>query len=398
MLNRKLYYLDPYIKEFQTKGIKQQQDEIGNIYVVLEQTAFYPTGGGQPFDTGTLNGIEVVNVEEVEDEIRHFIKEPLTCLDSVTGKVNWERRFDHMQQHNGQHILTAAFVELFGIETVSFHLGKEFCTIDLNTDNLSEEMVLQAEKRANEIIIENREIKTEWVEMEEAAKYNLRKQLSVSENIRLVIIPEFDYNGCGGTHPSSTGQVQAIKALNMEKQKKNIRLQFICGTRVLKQLHQKHKIIQDLNKLLSSPEQEMAAAVIRILQNGKQQEKTIEAIKDELLEYETRELLNQGFFKNDSHIIGKVFHSRHVKDLQKLAKIIVKMDGALEVFFISENDGSLQFVCVRGPQGKLNMKSIAAQILSLVNGQGGGNESAAQGGGSLVMTGEDLLEKIYEII
>ncbi len=372
ILNERLFYQDAYIEEFQTRGIRQQQDQKGNTYVVLEQTAFYPTGGGQPFDTGILNGIEVVNVEEVEGEIRHFVKEPLSRLDLIKGKINWDRRFDHMQQHNGQHILTASFVELFEIVTVSFHLGREFCTIDLNTENLSDDMVLQAERRANEIILENRQIETKWVTMEEAVNYTLRKQLSVSENIRLVIIPEFDYNGCGGIHPSSTGQVQALKVLNMERQKKNIRLQFICGNRVIKQFHHKHKVLQDLNKLLSSPEQEMTVAVTRLLQNGKHQEKIIEGLKEELLEYEARELLKQSIFKNGFQVMGKVFQNRNVKELQKLAKIMVNIDAGTEVFFITESEGGLQFVCVRGAKGKLNMKSIAAQILPLINGKGGG--------------------------
>lgn len=141
-----------------------------------------------------------------------------------------------MQQHCGQHILTAAFVELLNIPTVSFHLGSELVTIDLATEQLTDEQLALVEKRANEIILENRPIETKWITKEELPNFPLRKDVSVDEDIRLVIIPDYDYNGCGGTHPTSTGQVSTIKIMGTEKMKKNIRVSFVCGNRVLKQL------------------------------------------------------------------------------------------------------------------------------------------------------------------
>ncbi|MFK4998913.1 alanyl-tRNA editing protein [Bacillus sp. N9] len=185
---------------------------------------FYPTGGGQPFDMGTLNGIEVLNVEEVDGEIHHTVSKRLDTTDEIEGVIDWERRFDHMQQHTGQHILTSAFVELFGLHTVSFHLGKEICTIDLDVEHVSSEQLVAAERLANEVILKNLPIETKWVTGDELEQYSLRKELAVTDDIRLVIIPNFDYNGCGGTHPSSTGQVSAIKILATEKQKQK----YVC--------------------------------------------------------------------------------------------------------------------------------------------------------------------------
>lgn len=398
-MKSKLYYQDAYIKEFTTKGIHQQQDENGNWYVVLSETAFYPTGGGQPFDKGTLNGVQVVNVEEVEGEIRHYLEEPLPDLDTIAGVIDWNRRFDHMQQHSGQHILTASFVELFGANTVSFHLGEETSTIDLHIENLTEQMSLEAEKRANQMILENRPIETKWVTEEEISHYKLRKQLSVTENIRLVIISDFDYNGCGGTHPRSTGEVSSIKILNWDRQKKDlIRVQFVCGNRVLEQLHKKQKVLLALSPLLSSPEQEMTNAVTRLLENEKEFKKTVEELSDNLLHYEGKELLGSVTDWNGNKVVTKVFQNRTIQQLQKLGKMIATEDQTVNVFFANENGPQLQFVGTRGSLAIINMKSVVQQLLPLINGRGGGNESTAQGGGAASISGEGLLKKVEEMI
>ncbi|NYF23195.1 alanyl-tRNA editing protein [Sporosarcina sp. JAI121] len=216
MLKNRLYYTDPYCKFFTTQIIKATKDTEGNHYVILDNTAFYPTGGGQPHDTGTLNGVAVLNVEAVGDEIRHTVAESLGSVAEVEGVLNWERRFDHMQQHAGQHILSAAFVELFGFPTVSFHLGQDVVSIDLDIEEVSAEQLDAVEQAANDIILENRQIEMKWVTETDLHNYPLRKQLAVTGEIRLVIIPNYDYNGCGGTHPSTTGQVSMLKILSTE--------------------------------------------------------------------------------------------------------------------------------------------------------------------------------------
>lgn len=173
-IGAKLYYTDAYKQDFTTKVIKQDYDKDGNLYVILNETAFYPTGGGQPHDTGTLNGIAVLGVEEVDEEIRHFIAEQLHT-EEVEGKINWERRFDRMQQHAAQHILSAAFWDYFNIPTIGFHLGKETVTIDLETENLHAETVKKAVQIANKIVFENHPILIKWMNLEEAKTLPLRK-------------------------------------------------------------------------------------------------------------------------------------------------------------------------------------------------------------------------------
>src|SRR5690349_4861024 len=202
-MKNKLYYTDPYLKTFQTTVEQIGYDHAG-FYIVLTETAFYATGGGQPSDTGTINDISVIQVEEIDGQIRHYLAEELPdTIETVIGNIDWERRFDHMQQHAAQHVLSRAFVELFHIDTVSFHLGTDICTIDLDIENLTEKTALQAESLANNIIFENRPITPKWVTKEEVQFLPLRKQPTVSENIRIVIVKDFDYNACGGVHPAS---------------------------------------------------------------------------------------------------------------------------------------------------------------------------------------------------
>ncbi|MGJ7920162.1 alanyl-tRNA editing protein [Neobacillus sp. LXY-4] len=398
-MEHKLYYQDPYIQSFLANLTKQAQDENGNWYVVLDQTAFYPTGGGQPFDTGTIQQINVVNVEEIEGEIRHYLESPLPNQnDKIQGTIDWTRRFDHMQQHAGQHILSAAFEELFDFQTVSFHLGSELLTIDLDTEELSEEQASKVEERANQIILENRPIQPTWVSPEEAGQYPLRKQLSVSEDIRLVIIPDFDYNGCGGTHPHSTGQVGSIKIVDWERQRKKIRVQFVCGNRVRTQLAEKHKVLKSLSPLLNAPESEMAAAVKKILDSLKETDKALEEAQEALLKFEAAELLQHKTVIKNKQIIGAVFENRSIQELQKLGRMLVSQSNEIIVILVSQTDQRLQLVCARGENAGGNMKQLIASLLQAINGKGGGNETFAQGGGEAVLSGEQLLNRALEQI
>lgn len=397
-MTEKLFYKNTYIKEFVAKGRGQRQDENGEWYVVLDATAFYPTGGGQPFDTGTLNGRKVVKVEEIDGEVRHYVEEKLANIEKVSGEIDWQRRFDHMQQHAGQHILTAAFEELFQIHTVSFHLGKEVSTIDLDQGQISEELFFEAERRANEIVLENRLIEAKWVSQSEAAQYKLRKELSVTENIRLVIIPGYDYNGCGGTHPSSTGEVGMIKILDWEKQRNKVRVHFICGDRIKTQLQQKHSILKELSQLLSASEKQLPIATEKLLDLNKSQAKVITDLQEQCIQLEAEQLMKSLKDWSGAKVIAKVFTNRSVQQLQRLAHIMIEHGQGVNVFFITENLDKIQFVFSRDKAAKINMKTLANEIFPLINGKGGGSESTVQGGGELKITGEEILSKLQNLL
>lgn len=398
-MENKLFYQDAYKQSFTGQVVRQEQDGAGNWYLILQQTAFYPTGGGQPHDLGTIGGIKVVNVEEIDGEIRHYLESPIEELGKeVFGEIDWQRRFDHMQQHSGQHILSAAFDYLFQYKTVSFHLGNEFLTIDIETESLTEQEAKRVEELANKIILENRPIEIKWVTEDELSQYPLRKETKVKEDIRLVIIPDFDYNGCGGTHPKATGEVQAIKILDWERQKKNIRVQFVCGNRVLVALHQKQKVLLELTKLLNTPEKDMGQAVIRLLENGKLVEKSFEQARESLLHYEAKELLENSKTGNEETIVTSIFQNRTIQELQKLARYVTVEDAKSMVFLVSENEDRLQLVCARGTARLENMKNLIANALRLINGKGGGNDSFAQGGGASLITGKEMIQHLVEII
>lgn len=400
MATEKLYYQDQYMRSFTGKVKTLDQDEKGRFYVVLEQTAFYPTGGGQPYDTGTLEGVCVTDVEEVDGEIRHYLEKPIVdqVHDKYVGEIDWDRRFDHMQQHTGQHILSAAFENIYGYKTVSFHLGKETCTIDLNIANLKDEEVDQVEKMANNIILENRPIEAKWVTQKELSDYSLRKELSVSENIRLVIIPNFDYTGCGGTHPNSTGQVSSIKVLHWEKQKKHIRVHFVCGNRVIKQLHEKQKVIQSLTTVLNAPQEQMKEATNRILQQTKDLEKTVNELRMKLIEHEANILIDKAQLHHDCKIVKAIFQNRPISEIQQLAKWIAMKTSNILVLLINENDDKLQLICSRSKELNINMNQLVKGILPTINGKGGGNESFAQGGGDKTISAAQLMEELINLL
>jgi alanyl-tRNA synthetase len=391
-MENKLYYHDAYIKNFSAELIMQKEDETGRKYAILSQTAFYPTGGGQPFDTGRLNGIEVVDVEEVGGEIRHYIMEELTEGNGIEGSIDWDRRFDHMQQHAGQHILSASFEDMYGYKTVSFHLGKDTLTIDLDTENLGADEAAKVEELANHIILENRPIITKWVNEEELKQYRLRKELSVSDNIRLVIIPDFDYNGCGGTHPNSTAEVGSLKILGWERQKRMVRVEFVCGQRVLNKLGQKHEVIKELTALLNAPEQDMGAAVNKLLGQKKELEKSIDEMKDQLLKFEAAEIIESG--KED--IVSRSFQHRSIQELQKLARLLVSYTDHKTFLLVSENDDKLQFVFAKGKNADGTLKELSQRALSIIDGKGGGNETLVQGGGKW-MPGEEFIKDVTDI-
>ena len=385
------YYQDAMMKEFTAKVVKTGTED-DRSYIVLNNTAFYPTGGGQPHDTGWINSFEIVDVEKVDDEIRHYTYADVSNINGeVKGKLNWARRFDHMQQHTGQHILTAAFVELFDIATTSFHLGTELVTIDLNVSDITEEQLEAAENRANEIILENRPIETQWVTIDELVQYNLRKDVKVDEDIRLVIIPDYDYNGCGGTHPTSTGQVGMLKILATEKMKKQIRVHFVCGNRVRTQLAMRKHVLSDVARQLSASEEKAAEALRKFSQAAKATEKSLTETQDALLEYEARELAKQS-------IVTASFENRSIQQLQKLARFITQQNSMAIALLVANNDDKVQFVAARGSEQTRSMKDISAAALPLINGKGGGSDALVQGGGEKTVTAQNLLEAMKAVL
>ncbi len=392
-LEQKLYYIDAYKKDFTSKVIKQDYSTEGNLYVVLSETAFYPTGGGQPHDTGTLNGIPVSNVEEVNGEIRHFIVEQLHT-EEVEGKIDWDRRFDHMQQHTAQHILSAAFWDYFNIPTIGFHLGKETITIDLETENLHAETVEKAMQIANKIVFENHPIRIKWMNLEEAKTLPLRKEPTMTENIRVVIIENYDYNGCGGTHPKHTGEVGPIQVLGWDRNKGGIRLTFIAGWRTLKLMGQQQQIMKDVSKQLNSSEAGIPAKVSQLLTSQKENEKALQTMNEKLLFAEANELLQQPEGIHAGTLISKVFINRSMQEIAKLSAIITEQQEHAITYFVIENEDKLQCILACGKAVTLDMNALLKEALPIIEGKGGGNKKSARGGGRAIMAGDEFLNQL----
>ena len=395
MLKDRIYYQNAYKKTFKARIVDNGVDSEGRPYIVLSNTAFYPTGGGQPHDTGTIDGVRVIDVEEVDGEVRHFLDEELHSKKDVECAIDWERRFDHMQQHAGQHILTAAFVQLFGFQTVSFHLGKELVSIDLDIEEVTGEQLAAAEKLANDIILENRPIETKWVTEHELAEYSLRKPLAVTDDIRLVIIPDFDHNGCGGTHPSSTSQIGLLKILSTEKQKRKIRVHFACGGRVLQQLHRKHEELSAASKLLSAPEDGVSKTIERILTSHHDIGKRIGNSQRSFARHSRRQTCWRIRIATLSKLHSPIEPYRSYRSLQDL--LLLRMNS-VTALLVAENADKLQFVAARGASAGTSMKQISAAVLPILNGKGGGNDAFVQGGGERTMTAEELLNVMENTI
>ncbi|MGR9047526.1 alanyl-tRNA editing protein [Halobacillus faecis] len=394
-MTRKLYYEDAYKMEFNSNVIKIDEDKHG-LFVVLEETAFYPTGGGQPHDEGTLNGVVVFDVEEVDGEVRHYIAGSLPAgTEIVHGCVDHDRRMDHMQQHCGQHIISAVFDDQFDIQTTSFHLGKDTVTIDLDTETLSGETLEKVEEQVNRIIRSNYLVETKWMSIEDAGKYPLRKPLAVQGDVRLVIIPEVDYNGCGGTHPRSTGEVMAAKFLGWTKNKKQVRLEFVCGNRVLQKLGQKHQVLTEMKRIVPKPEQQLVGEVGELIKASKEKDKRIAEQEEQLLSYEAKEILSAS---KEQSVIQCVFNNRPIKTLQTLGKAIIDEAPEAYVILISEQEEQLQFVLARGDHIDRNMNDVAKQAMALIEGKGGGKPNFVQGGGKRLMDGQVFADRVQNLM
>lgn len=396
-LEQKLYYSDPYQQSFTAKIRKQEVDHEGNRYVTLTETAFYPTGGGQPHDIGTLNNVSVTNVEEINGEIRHFISEELHEVE-VIGKIDWNRRFDHMQQHAAQHILSAAFWDHFNIPTIGFHLGAETVTIDLDTPTLSAETATEALRIANQIVLENHPIHIKWMNLEEAKQLPLRKEPLLYENIRVVIIENFDYNGCGGTHPKYTGEVESIHIIGWERNKGGIRLSFIAGWRAIKLMGHQQQIIKEVSKQLNSGENDIPRKVHQLITSQKESEKELQVMREKLLVIEANDLLQEAADTHVGMLISKAFSNRSMQEIAKLSAIITEQNENTITYFVTENEDKLQCILACGKSINISMNNMLKDALPTIEGKGGGNPKSARGGGKALISGEQFLQQLVQAL
>jgi alanyl-tRNA synthetase len=379
-MTKKLYHEDPYLQEFSSEVVEEKQVN-GKPAVVLKQTAFYPTSGGQPHDLGTLNAIAVVDV--IEDEthrIVHLLEEPLKGR-RVTGLIDWQRRLDHMQQHTGQHVLSQVFSNKFEAETISFHLGEESATIDLDKSGLGHDAINGVEIFANRIIFENRSVVAHTVGKSELDRFPLRKPPAVEDRIRIIEVKDFDYSACGGTHCSRTGEIGILKISRYEHYKGGTRIHFVCGLRALKDYQRKSEIIKHLTTSMSSSEGELHQNIQKFQENFKFLRLEYENLKKQVLDNEAQVLCAERKKIGDIYMVKRLFENRDQKELKILAKKILNAATATVILFGAKSEGKASLLFQRSEELPFDMGQLMKKACTVIKGRGGGRPQQAQGGG-----------------
>lgn len=370
----RLYYHDPYLREFDAT-VRAVDVVDGREVVRLDRTAFYPTSGGQPHDLGTLDAVQVTDVMDSDDgEVLHVVSGGLTVGARVRGRVDWNRRFDHMQQHTGQHVLSAAFERLVSARTESFHLGAEGSTIDLARE-LTPQEIARVEEDANLIVWEDREVRISFVDAAAAATLPLRKESAREGTLRLIDVDEYDLSACGGTHVARTGAIGIIAVSSSERFKGGTRVGFVCGNRAL----HAHRRLRDTaaasGRLLSILPDELPAAIERLQAEGKTSKRTIKDLQAKLATHEGAELARRA-------VDGKVVAALEGLDqngLKSVAAAIVTRPGHAAALVTASSPAAI--VVARHPDSAVDSAAVLKQVMQRFGGRGGGRPDLAQGGG-----------------
>ncbi|SHE38298.1 alanyl-tRNA synthetase [Caloramator proteoclasticus DSM 10124] len=367
---QKLYYENPYIFEWEAKVVNQREKD--NFYIVeLSTTSFYPEGGGQPRDYGTIDGIEVVDLFEENDTIYHVVNKKIE-KNTVKCKIDFERRFDHMQNHTGQHLLSSIFIELYNAPTNSFHLGDDYVSIDVGLENITDEMVKRVEDRVNELIFKDIQVKSYILDYDEAKKLPLRKLPPTDVDIRIVEIDGIDYSPCCGTHVRNLGEIGMVKILKTEKYKNMTRVYFKCGRRLLKDFQEKNSIINNLNKKLSVPQNEILVKIDLMQNEIKNLSKEFNLQREINSEYIAKDLIN----KCEGDIISKVYEDKLFDEIQMIAN---KISSLCSKVVILSSIPDKKVILTHNGNIKINCGQIFKEILPNFNGRGGGGPKFAQG-------------------
>jgi alanyl-tRNA synthetase len=376
-VTERLYLLDPYRTEFEADVIERRETGEGPA-VVLARTCFYPESGGQPYDLGELDGIEVRRVIETEDgAILHFV-ERLPESDRVHGRIDWPRRRDHMQQHSGQHILSAAFVKEASASTLSFHLGAAASTIDLDKTPLSLDEMVRAEAAANEAVRRALPIETRFVDPAASEELELRRAPPAeAEALRIVEVKGFDQQACCGTHPRTTAEVGPIVVRGFEKLKGGTRVEFLCGDRALADYRTSVGRLRSLASVLSSSEAELVATAEKREEERKTMGKELSRLRSELL------LSRVEDWMAGSKRLVKIVEDAGPAEIRAAAAALTqKPDRIVLLGALADSRAHLVFACSESVAS--DMSSLLKRSLPAVDGKGGGSRRIAQGGGPRV--------------
>jgi alanyl-tRNA synthetase len=391
-LTDRLYYNDSFLNEFEARVLAVAGAPAATS-VVLDRSAFYPTSGGQVFDTGWLEVVADANTSKrlrvrdvTEDEqtgdVLHVVEGESSAVqagDVVRGVIDGERRRDHMQQHSGQHVLSAAFEKLYDMATVSFHMGDENCTIDLATGSVSPKQLLAVERLANEVIAEDRRVEIRFATPDEARTMGVRKiPAAERENLRLIDIRDFDLNACGGTHVGSTGQIGSILLRKTEKVKQGVRVEFVCGLRAVATARRDFETLTDAATLFSTHIWEVPQQIRKTQDEIKAAQKAQHRLLEEVAELQAASLLQSAPERGGQKLVVQYFAERNLDFIKMLAQKLTKAGKAVALLACGGAQPSLVFAQTTGLSN--DMGALMKQTVQTLGTRGGGNRDMAQGG------------------
>ena len=375
-MTKLLYYEDKWLFEFSAQvtsvGVYR-----GKPAVELDQTAFYPEGGGQPADRGVLGGVAVLDCQKTDGKVWHLLEKPLPVEvgATVSAKLDTERRFHNMQKHTGQHLLSAVFTKE-GWPTVSVHFGEEESTLDLSGRELTDQLLKKVEERANRLVFQNIPVKIFWATEEELPALGLRKTPEVFGNYRIVEIEGMDRSACGGTHLDTTGQIGLLKILSTEKVRESGRVYFACGWGALRLFAQSYEDLSALAKKMTRGIFEVAPAVSNLMEESQKLRREVAFLREQLLPQKAADLEKEFSGASGFSLLGKIYDG-DAEEMKKLSQLLVQKPG--RTVFLVSNAGS--WVLVTSPELPLDLNALVKEVLYPLGAKGGGTGNFRQGGG-----------------
>jgi alanyl-tRNA synthetase len=371
----RIFESNSYSKEFDAIVVDLRVLPEG-VGVVLNKTLFYPEGGGQPSDRGMLGGNPVISVREDGPKIVHVTRGEYKKGDFIHGVLDWPRRFNHMQQHSGQHLLSQAFVRITGADTLSFHLGSEDATIDIGIHELTDHDVQNVETEANRMVIENRKVLIQEKNADELDSIPLRKRAGMTGRVRLVEIQDYDWSLCCGTHVGRSGEIGPIKILRFEKYKGAMRVHFACGFRAIEDYQLKTTILKSASQILTAGERQIPEILVKWKEERKVNEKRIQFLVDRTMETESKGLINNAVSIGSIKWVSAIFHDRDPQEIQALVRAIVRHEGFIAVVATIQERATLYFA--RSADLDWDVRRLMEVASKVINARGGGSAGWAQ--------------------
>lgn len=376
----KLFYIDSYIKNF-TAEIEEVREINNKYHVLLDKTAFFPGGGGQYCDLGTIDNIPVEDVYEENDKIYHVLDKKLNRIHKAKCEIDWDRREYGMQHHFGQHVISACFNNEYKAKTVGFHLGKDFATVDIE-GFFKEDDIIKIESMCNEIIRDNIPVEFLNINKKEAKKLKIKDDLSkLSNEIRVVKFGDLDMNLCCGVHVKNTLDLRVIKIKKFEKYKKSTRIEFLCGTKAIDEMLKRDNYLNKICKILSSNAEGAYQGIENLNNKLNEVNKENRKLEEIISNYEIKEMIEKAEKSGSMNIIIKTYENKNMNYINKIANKITEIENNIGLFALINNDRlNLLFACSKNLE-KIDMNTLLKDSIKLVDGKGGGSKTLAQGGG-----------------